>query len=139
MGGVIQLNDFVGHWQLERKITDHRAGLRGTLRGVADFSVDGDGLLLIERGQLCYGDGTPMQAERRYLWRAEGQGITVYFDDGRRFHWFSAAQPSAKHDCAPDSYKVTYSFGDWPVWAAMWHVTGPRKHYVLESRYFRMT
>ncbi len=97
--------------------------------------MGGDGLILTETGRLCYGAAAPMQAERRYLWRADGAGIAVFFADGRPFHWFSMAAPEAHHDCPPDNYHVAYDFGAWPRWQSRWAVTGPRKDYVMWSQY----
>ena len=63
-------------------------------------------------------------------------GIAVFFEDGRPFHWFSDAQSAASHDCPPDLYAVSYGFGDWPEsWSARWQVSGPRKDYRMESLY----
>ena len=136
---MISLDDFIGRWRLERQIDDRLAGLRGQFIGEAVFAPDGQGVLLTETGILRYGDGTPMQAERRYLWRADGQGIAVDFVDGRAFHWFSCDQPEADHQCAPDHYRVRYEFDNWPVWRAHWSVTGPHKNYRMVSGYERLT
>ena len=135
---MIGLSDFEGGWRLARRIEDARAGLAGRLEGQAVFRPGDGGLILTETGVLRYGTGPPMQAERRYLWRAEAGGIAVFFDDGRPFHRFSPAAPEARHDCAPDLYHVRYDFSDWPRWRAVWHVTGPRKEYVITSDYTPM-
>ncbi len=131
----MNLADFSGVWRLTREIEDRRSGLVGHLSGTAEWRPEGPGLVQVERGLLRYGDGPPMQAERRYLWREETDGIAVYFDHGRPFHWFSAEIPTAHHDCPPDIYDVTYDFADLPRWCAVWEVLGPRKNYRMESRY----
>ncbi len=131
------LAEFEGRWSLSRKIVDQRAGLTGRLQGEARFEVGQGGLVVTETGMLRYGDGAPLQAERRYLWRSEAGGIAVFFYDGRAFHWFSAEETEASHDCPPDLYQVRYDFSTWPAWRAIWQVTGPRKDYVMESRYAR--
>ncbi|MAX74485.1 MAG: trigger factor [Nioella sp.] len=131
----MKLADFRGRWRLTRRIDDARAGVVGRLDGQALFTVEAQGLVLTETGLLRYGDGPPMRAERRYLWRAEGRGIAVFFDDGRPFHWFSGAATKATHDCPPDLYRVRYDFSDWPDWRTIWHVTGPRKAYEMVSHY----
>lgn len=131
------LEDFAGRWCLTRRIEDRRAGVSGQFCGVATFVADADGLTLRESGTLSYGGAAPMQAERRYLWRAEGAGIAVFFADGRPFHWFSAAKPRAHHDCAPDRYDVAYDFSAWPRWQSRWAVSGPRKEYVMVSFFER--
>lgn len=129
------LADFEGVWRLTRQIEDARAGLTGRLDGQAVFAPGQGGLILTETGELRYGDGAPMQAERRYLWRAEAGGIAVFFEDGRPFHWFSPATPEARHVCPPDLYQVRYDFSAWPAWRAVWQVSGPRKDYIMESLY----
>lgn len=134
-GHPLRLTDFEGVWHLDRRIEDRRAGLVGRLEGRAVWVRDHDGLRLTETGTLRYGDGAPMQAERRYLWREQAGGIAVFFDDLRPFHRFSADQPKAMHDCSPDHYQVRYDFSRWPDWHAVWHVTGPRKDYQMDSRY----
>lgn len=132
-----ELSDFEGTWRLVRAIEDRRAGLSGRLEGEARFVPGQGGLVLTETGLLAYGGGAPMQAERRYLWREEAGGIAVYFEDGRPFHWFSAERTEASHDCPPDLYAVQYDFGTWPLWSAVWEVSGPRKQYTMTSRYSR--
>jgi Family of unknown function (DUF6314) len=134
---VIRLADFTGRWRITRQIDDHHAGVAGQFAGWAEFVAGGDGLVLTETGRLCYGGAAPMRAERRYIWRADGPGVAVFFADGRPFHWFSTAAPEAHHDCPPDTYDVAYDFGAWPCWKSRWAVTGPRKDYVMQSRYDR--
>jgi hypothetical protein len=132
----LDLFAFEGSWRLSRRIEDNRAGLTGRLEGEARFAPGQGGLVLTETGLLRYGEGAPLQAERRYLWRAEADGIAVFFEDGRPFHWFSEARSAASHDCPPDLYTVSYDFGDWPEsWSALWQVSGPRKDYRMESLY----
>jgi Family of unknown function (DUF6314) len=134
---VIRFADFTGRWQITRQIDDRRAGVMGQFAGQAEFVADGDGLVLSETGMLSYGRAAPMRAEQRYIWRADGPGVAVFFADGRPFHWFSAAERQAHHDCPPDSYDVTYDFSAWPRWKSIWAVTGPRKEYVMQSVYER--
>jgi hypothetical protein len=90
-----------------------------------------------ETGTLHYGDAPPIRAERRYLWRAEGDGLAVFFEDGRAFHRVGPGRLSDRHDCAPDTYDVTYVFDDSRV-STTWHVTGPRKDHVIHSLYTRL-
>lgn len=132
---ALDLADFEGDWRLDRVIEDSRAGVTGHLTGQACWRPGQGGLILTETGELRYGEGAPMRAARRYLWRSEAGGVAVYFEDGRPFHWFSADAPAAHHDCPPDDYRVAYRFDDWPNWTATWDVTGPRKEYRMVSRY----
>ena len=133
----MRLADFEGVWQLDRRIEDRRAGVTGRLNGQAVWVPGQGGLVLTETGTLQYGDGAPMQAERRYLWREDAGGIAVFFDDERVFHWFSAGKTTALHDCPPDLYRVSYDLTGWPHWSAEWQVNGPRKDYRMQSLYHR--
>jgi len=139
-GRPARLAEFAGRWRLVRRIADALAGAEGRMEGWAEFQPGGEGLLCEERGLLRYGGGSPLQAARRYLWRAEAPGrIAVFFEDGRPFHGFAlGASAEAIHDCAPDRYHVAYDFSGWPRrWRAVWTVTGPRKDYVSVSDYLR--
>lgn len=133
------LADFEGAWRLEREIDDRLAGRQGRLTGKARFETDGRGLVYREAGELAFPGQPPLSARQTYLWRADGEGIAVLFGDGRAFHRFDPGEtgPSARHDCAPDLYRVTYDFAGWPDWTAVWRVTGPRKDYRMLSRYRR--
>ena len=95
------------------------------------------GLAYHETGLLTLGSAAPVTATRDYLWRWQAGRICVDYVDGRPFHDFNPAAPSAHHHCLPDDYTVTYDFSDWPRWHAHWRVTGPRKDYTMISRYKR--
>lgn len=131
-----QLNDFTGVWTLSRRIVQAN-GPEGQFAGRAVFTPEGAGLRYHEAGQLVLAGEAPMQAERDYLWSAEGAQIVVRFEDGRDFHRFDPSLAEAAHWCDPDDYRVRYDFARWPAWSAEWRVTGPRKDYVMISRYTR--
>ncbi len=133
----IELNDFEGVWQLDRRIEDVRAGqvIQGT--GTARFVPDDAGLIYDEELSLQVPGAPMMQATRRYLWRAAPEGIAILFDDERPFHTIrlTDAAPEDRHYCDPDIYDVAYDLSQFPQWHARWRVSGPRKNYVLTSRY----
>lgn len=133
---MIDLADLQGRWHVQRRIDDRRAGLVGHFNGTAEWHPDAEGLVQIETGVLTYGQAAPMQATRRYLWRRDGDGLQVFFDDGRPFHRLDA-RLSDCHDCPPDTYNVSYEMTDWPRWQQIWHVTGPRKDAVIVSTFSR--
>jgi hypothetical protein len=135
--GMIALADLEGRWRLSRVIEDARAGLTGRLEGEAVWRTDGNGLVQEESGTLHYGTAAPMQATRRYLWRADGEGITVLFEDGRPFHTLPAAGAEAVHHCDPDLYRVTYSLNLPASFTQIWRVTGPRKDAQITSHFTR--
>ena len=130
------LQDFLGFWRLERVIVPAQ-GPAARFTGQARFTPEGAALRYHEEGELTLPGAAPMRAERRYLWRAEGEEIAVFFDDGRPFHRFSPAAPAAHHWCDPDDYRVRYDFAAWPLWHAEWRVQGPRKDYTMRSEYRR--
>ncbi len=130
------LEDFQGAWRIDRRIEDARAGTIAHFDGTACFNADGAGLILDESGTLSLTEQRPILASRRYLWQAGPDGIAVHFADGRFFHDIGRGiAPKARHDCPPDIYEVIYDFAMWPEWHATWRVRGPRKNYVIHSRY----
>ncbi|OAN84345.1 hypothetical protein A8B78_07325 [Jannaschia sp. EhC01] len=131
-----QLADLEGRWRVLRDIDDRRAGLTGRFEGEALWSPDADGLTQTEAGVLRYATAAPMQATRRYLWREDGDGLHVFFDDGRPFHTVPAQGQEALHDCPPDIYRVRYTFAE-NAFTTVWHVTGPRKDAVLTTYFTR--
>ncbi len=131
------LQDFAGSWALARVIEDYRSGVQGELTGRVEFTPDAEGLIYLETGTLQMAGQAPLQAERRYLWRATETGITILFDDGRFFHTLPLTGGSAGHWCDPDQYDVVYDFSTWPDWTSRWRVTGPRKDYLMTSVYRR--
>ena len=135
---MITLDELEGRWTLERQIDDRRAGLTGLLTGTCLWRRDAAGLVQAETGTLQYGDAPPIRAERRYLWREAGAGLTVLFEDGRPFHDIGPGRLSARHDCAPDTYEVTYVFDAPDVFSTTWRVTGPRKDQFIHSIYTRL-
>ena len=131
----------VGDWAVRRAIVDRRGMVWGRFRGEAAFGRAGPradaGLRYRETGHLRYAAAAPMAAERAYLWQAAGREVAVAYGDGRPFHSFRLAgdRAEAVHLCGADRYRVAYEFGAWPEWSATWHVTGPRKDYVMRTRY----
>jgi len=132
---MIQLSDLEGRWHLSRQIEDHSAGLSGRFEGLCDWVADGKGLRQTETGVLHYGTAPPMQASRTYLWRQDGDGLLIEFEDGRPFHRIGPDGLSDSHWCPPDMYDVTYDLTGWPHWVQTWRVSGPRKDSTLVSRF----
>lgn len=136
---MMRLDDLIGPWTMARVIEDHRAGLIGHFDGEATWSPDEAGLIQTEVGVLTYGAAAPMQATRRYLWRAQGIDLAVFFDDGRPFHLVPEEGCEALHDCPPDTYRVRYSFATKDAFSTVWNVTGPRKNATLTTHFTRAT
>ena len=139
MSGPRGLADLAGAWTLARRIRDARAGAVLRLSGTARFEPAGAAALeYSENGVLTLPDGQRLAAERRHRWLDVPGGAEVLFADGRPFHalrWAPVA--AAQHPCGEDRYQVRYDFRRWPVWWAIWRVTGPGKDYLSVSRYRR--
>ena len=131
--------DFAGVWQVGRIITDRLAGQVGRFDGQAVLSAAGTDLTYEEAGRLQMGQGAVMTATRRYHWAFRDGLVVVTFADHGPFHSFQPGVSGAgtDHSCGSDLYRVKYGFSEWPVWTAVWQVSGPRKEYSLDSRYWR--
>ncbi|HUS55673.1 MAG TPA: DUF6314 family protein [Thermohalobaculum sp.] len=132
---------FRGQWQMVRIIENVPEGVIGEFWGECSFAPDGDGLTCDEKGVLRF-RGADFHSGRVSLWRFPGQGrIEVHYEDGRPFHDFVADKPEATHLCGDDYYRVSYDFGpegDRDSWVSRWQVVGPRKDYVMATRYRRI-
>lgn len=137
----MQLADFLGDWHFDREIDDKTLLGIGIVQGQARFSPTGDVVAYDETSEMTFAASPPFKGTRRYLWKADSEGVAVMFADGRDFHRLdlSAGTTSAAHWCDPDQYDVIYDFSDWPRWSSRWKVRGPRKDYVMETRYRRLT
>lgn len=139
MGGLGTLAALEGEWALSREIA-HADGARHVFRGTARFHWQGGHLVQDEEGALSgLPGGGEVRATRRYLWR-EADGLAeILFDDLRPFHAFplDRERPGATHHCDPDIYHVAYDFDLPRAWRARWSVEGPRKSYVMDSRFRR--
>ncbi len=133
---------FQGCWELERTI-EHEDGSRASAMGRAVFDPTEDGLRQVESGSMTVigadGGAVTLQFTRTYLWGEQGGQVAVRMDDASAFHHFGTADktPKADHYCAPDTYHVAYDFSTLHEWHAVWTVRGPRKSYVMRSRFFR--
>ena len=131
---VLTHEAFYGRWALARVIT-HRDGpggcTEGDFEGRAEITPGG---LYTETGTLRMG-AQAFAATRRYRWAPVLGGFDISFDDGRAFHALRFDDPSARHWCDPDTYEVAYDFAQMPLWSARWRVRGPRKDYVIITRY----
>lgn len=125
------LADFEGRWRIARRI-DPATAPPARFTGEASWTPIPEGLAYHEHGTLRVDGHTPMQAERRYLWRPD---LTVWFEDGRFFHQVPPEGGSTGHWCDPDQYDVTYDFTNWPHFRVTWQVKGPAKDYRMTSEY----
>jgi Family of unknown function (DUF6314) len=122
-----------GAWSIERRLTDHRSGVRGSFRGQADFLTTPDPAVVryAEQGELRFGDHRG-PASRALLYRElPGGAADVRFADGREFYRLDlrSGRWTARHDCGEDSYVVSHLVRGDGWLEERWQVTGPRKAY----------
>ena len=136
---ILGAEDFLGEWRITREIIDFRMRESGRLEGLARFTPEGEGLRYFESGTLSFAGGTPIRAERGYLWHFTKSEVQVAYADGAPFHSFSrTGGPGAtSHLCGEDMYRGTYVFSGFPEWQVTWSVNGPRKDYRSVTRYTR--
>ncbi|MEM9425336.1 MAG: DUF6314 family protein [Pseudomonadota bacterium] len=135
MAGLVSLFALAGGWELQRVIT-HDDGRTDRLTGTCRFTRSGPRLLQDEDGWLETTQGR-FQASRRYVWGENNGRVEVFFADMRPFHSIplGEAKPETVHLCPPDRYHVAYDFTAWPQWSTVWTVEGPRKDYVMKTRF----
>ena len=141
MSGIPSLSALEGRWRLNRLIR-HNDGVTDSFDGTATFSRAGARLVQDEEGFLQSGrGGAKLKATRRYIWTAADGRLDIAFDDMRPFHSvpLNVAQHETVHLCDPDRYQVAYDLRTFPDWTTTWTVEGPRKDYVMETRFQRAT
>lgn len=137
--GLASLSALEGHWRLQRKITQ-ADGRTGRFEGDTVFRRTGPRLIQEEAGTLSMEGAPPLKATRRYIWTTSGELLKIAFEDGRPFHAVPAGvtEYDTVYLCPPDRYEVAYDFADMRAWTSRWRVEGPRKDYVMESRFTRL-
>jgi hypothetical protein len=137
---VADLRAFLaGRWRIVRGIEDRRAAQTGRLDGLGFWTPEGTGLLYREDGVLRLGDFRG-RAGRAYRYEFPRPGrAEVRFPDGRGFHPLdlSTGEWRAGHRCGGDLYEGRFRAEGPLAWTVRWRVTGPRKDFVLVSRYRR--
>jgi len=129
-----------GAWRLERDVEDRRAAVTGRLSGRAIFRPDGPDLRYREDGTLSLGDYRGV-FYRSYRYRfPDSARAAVAFEDARPFHELDLSRGAwrATHHCGADLYEGRFTVSDEDTWCAVWRVTGPRKDWLLSSRFQRM-
>ncbi len=133
--GLASLMRLQGRWHLAREVR-HNGGSVDRLRGICAFTRSGPRLIQDETGRLETSDGI-FEASRRYVWTESKGWLHIHFADMRPFLTLplGVARPEATYLCPPDRYAVVFDFGLWPDWESVWTVEGPRKSYVMTSRF----
>jgi len=139
---VDDLKSFLaGRWHISRRISDHRTSVAGRFSGEAAFTTVGDGLRYDESGSVRLGT-CRQQATRAYMYVFDSpRRADVWFDDGGYFHSLELVEGRwrVRHVCADDIYDGAFRVLGDDAWTAVWRVTGPRKGYVLRTRYCRLS
>jgi len=147
VAGISQLLDqFEGQWQLSRSIAEEGATMRGSARFVR---VTDGGLLYDEEGVLTLGNGQSIRCTRRYKFLADGERLTILFNDGQdagkpfvelKFGDEASGLLTAadKHYCGQDVYSVVYRLSLPVSYETDVSVAGPKKHYRALTRYTKM-
>lgn len=128
-----------GDWRVERLFTDRQTGKRNEFAGSATFTVDGTSLLFEEQINTVLDDYEGVSTQSyRYAFPQSGQA-DVEFRDGREFHSLNLTSGicHVQHQCEPDTYDGVFRSVTEHEWRVRWKVTGPRKHYFLESKFIR--
>ena len=138
--GVSDLRDFlIGTWRLTRSIEDRRGVQTGSLRGRAIFAPERIGLHYREEGRLRLGAHAGV-ARQAHLYRFPcAHRAEVRFEDARPFHDLdlSAGTWEVVHFCGADTYRGRFQVVGLDLLTVHWTATGPRKDYVIFSRYRR--
>jgi Family of unknown function (DUF6314) len=137
LGATIPVPDTLaflrGRWRLERRLDDHRCGVRGTFTGDAEFAATEDPAVLryAERGELRFGGRNGPATRTLVCIGRPGGAVDVRFADGREFYVLDLrpGRWTARHGCGEDTYVVSYLVRADGWLEERWHVTGPRKSY----------
>jgi Family of unknown function (DUF6314) len=132
-----------GTWELRRSIDDG-----SSMTGIATFAERTDrGLDYCERGRLRLPSGQEIDAERRYVFAETPDGFAVFFAESplRLFHRIALSRVGsdlvgeASHLCRDDHYDSRYEFRADGSFTVEHRVCGPRKRYVMLTRYARVS
>ena len=135
------ISSLLGSWSLSRSI-DNGTSMAGT----ATFSDGGNRRYpYVEHGTLQLADGQIVNAERRYIFEEAESGFAVLFAETppRLFHRIALTREGANwvgdavHLCNEDRYESRYEFRPDASFTVRHAVRGPRKQYVIRTRYTR--
>lgn len=126
--------DFVGLWQVRRRLVDHLGHETLGFAGQARIGTTS----ITEAGEIRSGRGT-LEAKRLYLLEMDAAGVDVRFAGGAHFvHLGLAPDQRVLHHCGDDLYEGRFIFRSRDCWIEFWRVSGPRKRYASLTRYERI-
>jgi hypothetical protein len=128
-----RLRPYLGTWDVRRKVIDRLNASLVLFEGQAFVTSH----QFEEHGDTTTGHVT-LRSSRTYRLRSEAEHVAVYFPNLAEFIRIGngASQPLV-HRCGPDLYRGRLFFRGPDAWAEMWHVQGPRKHYISLAHYRR--
>ena len=130
---AITPDDFMGTWDVTRKVIDHRTGDTYLFEGRAVLTRE----LFEEAGDTRVGDGR-FQSSRLYRIEIGRETVAIRRADGSDFVTLDLMSSQAvQHLCGEDMYRGRFFFLDGDSWAETWRVRGPHKSYVSLTRYRR--
>ena len=127
-----------GEWVLTRTV-----GHDGVMTGRAAFTDKpgaSSSLLYTEQGINRLPGGEEFDFFQNYLYQSDDAGLHVFFADGRTFHTLdfeTDRRAKARHLCGNDLYQGTYAFHDDDHFSVTWSVKGPKKDFVIQTKYNR--
>ncbi|AVA20707.1 MULTISPECIES: DUF6314 family protein [unclassified Rhizobium] len=127
------LGHYLGTWDVRRKVIDRLNASLILFEGQAfvtphQFEEHGDTTM----------DYATLRSSRTYRLRGEAGHVAVCFPDLTEFIRIgNSASQRVVHHCGADLYRGRLFFRGPDAWAEMWHVQGPRKHYLSLAHYRR--
>lgn len=133
--GAVRPADFIGLWQVSRRLVDHLGHMHLNCVGQARIEAGS----ITETGEMRSSRGT-MEMHRIYLLAMDEAGVDVRFPSGADFVRLDLA-PSQRvlHHCGDDLYEGRFLFRSRDCWIEFWRVSGPRKRYASLTRYERIS
>ena len=129
-----RLGPYLGTWDVRRKIIDRLNASLVLFEGQAFVTP----VQFEEHGDTTTGYGA-LRSSRTYVLSSKAEHVAVYFPDLREFIRIgNGASQRLVHQCGPDLYHGRLFFRGPDAWAEMWHVQGPRKHYISLAHYRRV-
>lgn len=128
-----RLKPYLGTWDVRRRIIDRLNHSLVTFEGQAfvtpvQFEEHGD----------THSDHATLRSSRTYRLDDAVEDLVVRFPDLAEFIRIGdGASQHVVHHCGPDLYRGRFFFRGPDAWAEMWHVRGPRKHYLSLAHYRR--
>ena len=144
-------NGLGGSWRLQREL-----GQAGTMEGIAHFRAWAPGVWHYEeQGRADWGGSqrTSVYRAYAYLYDAKAGTMAVHFWQDpqgpagllhvlqfrKRLSDSDVLVAAGRHQCGEDTYKACYRFFTADRFQLTYGVQGPRKDYVLQTQFERMT